>query len=389
MIDTVVLTLNEGQFKITNHDRFTPSTKGIFEYPYYPLKGNSYFKCTQNPTQKDYRTEAYRPRLTVIKRWETGGISINLKIEFSAPKLVCGNNFMELKDSDFQAIVEILKTRLQDMGVLTSSTILRNAKVSAIHYSKNIILDKHTSLFMVMNELKKMNCNKRLDLSETTYINEGYALRCHSNSFEIALYDKVKDLEQAQISEKRAVERDYTPQMSLFAKPSNPMDVLRIEIRLRKPKILKVLGKIGQSSKTLQNLTFERLFSSNISKSIVGYYWAELTKGMPLISFNTGNLEELYSKVASYTKGNVGSKLQALATIVLIDSIGARPFRALTSIPAQAWQRQRKKIEGIKDKVSPKYLAVKEIENSLKEFRPLTFDDYKRLGFNLAEKKFL
>lgn len=379
MIDTVVLTLNERQFTITEHERFSPSTKGVFERPYYPFK--NYFKCTQNPTQKDYRTKAYRPRLTVIKRWETGGVSINLKIEFSAPKLLYGNNFIELKDSDFQAIIETLRIRLKEMGVLTSSEVLRNANVSAIHYSKNVILEKHTSLFMVMNELKKMNLNKRLDSSETTYINEGYALRYHSNSFEIALYDKVKDIEQAHISEKRATERDYTPQMSLFAKPSNPMDVLRIEIRLKQPKILKTLDKIHQSRKTLQNLTFAGLYSSSIAREMLGHYWAEITKGMPLISFNTGNPEELYSKVASYTKGKVGSKLQALATIMLIDSIGARPFRALTGIPASAWQRQKKKIKELKDKISPKYLAVKEIEKNLKEFRPLTSDDYKRLGF--------
>ena len=387
MIDTVVLTLNDGQFKITEHERFSPSTKGIFEQPYYRFK--SYLKCVQNPTPKDYKNEAYRPRLTIVKRFETGGFSINLRIEFSAPKLLYGNNFIELNDSDFPTIIEILKTRLQDMGVLTSSAVLRSAKVSAIHYSKNIILDKHTSLFMVMNELKKMNLNRRLDSSETTYINEGYALRFHSNSFEIALYDKVKDMEQARISEKRAMERDYTPQMSLFAKPSSPMNVLRIEIRLKQPNIVKTLYKIDKPSTPIKDLSFVGLYSSNVARKMLEHYWAKITKGMPLISFNTGNPEELYSKVVSYTKGKAGSKLQALATIMLIDSIGARAFRALTGIPTSAWYRQKKKIEGLKDKISPKYLAVKEIENSLKEFRPLTFDDYKRLGFKLDERGFL
>lgn len=56
MIDTIVLTLKTGMFTILDHDKFNPSTKGI--------------------------------------------------IEFSIPKLLYGNNFDEITDTDFPLIIQ-------------------------------------------------------------------------------------------------------------------------------------------------------------------------------------------------------------------------------------------------------------------------------------------
>ena len=53
MIDTIVLTIPKDKYIILDHDKFSPSTRGLFENPYYRLGARGYFKCTQNPTKTE------------------------------------------------------------------------------------------------------------------------------------------------------------------------------------------------------------------------------------------------------------------------------------------------------------------------------------------------
>lgn len=96
MIDTVVLTLSQDQFKVLDYDKFTPSARGLFEPPFYRLGSNGIIRCIQNPTKEDRLRGRYRPRLTLTKRVIAGGPSISLRIECSIPKLLYGNNFAEI-----------------------------------------------------------------------------------------------------------------------------------------------------------------------------------------------------------------------------------------------------------------------------------------------------
>src|SRR5205823_12724511 len=128
-----------------------------------------------------------------------------LRIEFSAPKLVFGNNFDELRSRDFERVLAALHRSLSELGIVTDEDTLRAARVSAIHYSKNVAFTDFTTCSMVMRELERIDLAQRLDLARTDYRNEGYAIRYHANSFGLVFYDKLKDLQQAQCSEKRAV----------------------------------------------------------------------------------------------------------------------------------------------------------------------------------------
>jgi hypothetical protein len=103
------------------------------------------------------------------------GFSLTLRVEFSAPKLVYGNNFDELVSRDFETVVERLQQRLSELGVRVAEDTLRGAKVSTIHYSKNIAFRDYTTCAMVIRELAKIDLPLRLDLSHTDYRNEGHS----------------------------------------------------------------------------------------------------------------------------------------------------------------------------------------------------------------------
>ena len=86
MIDTIVLTMNSDQFIVLDHNKFTPSSQGLFEFPFYNLGKSGVLKCFQNPKKQDALQGYYKPRLTLAKRATAGGgYALSLRIEFSAP----------------------------------------------------------------------------------------------------------------------------------------------------------------------------------------------------------------------------------------------------------------------------------------------------------------
>jgi len=203
MIDTIVLTLKQGMFTIIEPDRFEPSAK-LLASNSQNLGGRGYIACKLNPTPNELKRGAYKPRLTATRRFTRKGVfETVLKIEFSIPKLLFGNNFDEATDSDFPFVVQKLKTILKKMGLYVFEKNLVNAPVSAVHFSKNIVLTDYTTPYTYLKELAKININKRLDTNRTDFRNEGHSFKYRANSFEVAFYDKIKDLEKAKISEKR------------------------------------------------------------------------------------------------------------------------------------------------------------------------------------------
>ena len=238
MIDTIVLTLRQNMFTIIDHDKFSPSTKGLYDQTdYYRLGGRSNMVCKQNPTQSELKIGIYKPRLTITKRFnEYHQFEIMMKVEFSIPKLLFGNNFDEMDGTEFNKAVGLLQQKLKQMSVLVFEKFLINAPVSAIHYSKNIPLTDYSTPYSYLEKIYKTNINEKLDLNQTDFRNEGHSLKYRANSFEIAFYDKLKDLDKARISEKRAEEKDNAIQLNLFEKikVKKPFEVLRMEARLNK-----------------------------------------------------------------------------------------------------------------------------------------------------------
>jgi len=186
MIDTIVLTLKQNSFQITEHEKFSPSTEGLYSPSrYYRLGGRANLLCKQNPTSAELAAGIYKPRLTATKRFNKHrNFEITLKIEFSIPKLIFGNNFDELEDTDFTLAVSKLKQRLRDMGVSVLEPVLASAPISSIHYSKNIPLVDYTTPYTYLEQLSRINLNQRLDLNQTDFRNEGHSRKFRAISFE-------------------------------------------------------------------------------------------------------------------------------------------------------------------------------------------------------------
>ena len=71
---------------------------------------------------------------------------------------------------------------------------------------------------IIFNKIKEANIKLILDVNQTDYRNEGHSYKWHCNSYEVVFYDKIKDLEKAKQSDKRAIEKDNALQLNLFPK---------------------------------------------------------------------------------------------------------------------------------------------------------------------------
>ena len=374
MIDTIVLTLKQGMFTILDHTKFSPSTQGLYDATagYYRLGGRSNITCKQNPTPNELKRGIYKPRLTVTKRINRERkFEIPLKIEFSIPKLIYGNNFDELTDNDFLDVIQKLREVLKQMGVYAYESSLTNAPVSSVHYSKNIALTDHTTPYTYIEPLTKLNINKRLDTNRTDFRNEGHSFKYRANSFEIVFYDKMMDLEKAKLSEKRTEEKDNALQLNLFdqLRQTKPLEVLRIEIRLNKrQKINQILKKIGKEVEP----TFINLFNQDTAKRVLLHYLNEIEEAYPpLLIYQHDSPKKLFNSliITNPTIG-VSSALKMLGLKMLLNEVGVREFRQMTKqYGYSTWYSLNKEMKKLNKPAEVDTFSV--LRQELNKFEPL------------------
>jgi hypothetical protein len=336
-------------------------------------KTDQYLKYIRNPKKAEKETGLYYPRLTGYKRQFSQ--SDNVRIEFSTPKLLYLNNLDELEENDFPKIIEILQKRLRDMGVIASKSILENASVSSVHFSKNILLkDGYTSSYLI-SEMNKINLRKNLDFSKTRFMNDGQSLYAHSTSHQFVIYDKIADLEK---DKKRAIDKEQTHyQMSLFkefSKKDDLQEIIRFEVRLNhKQKLNKVLESLGYQ----KNPSFKDVFNAKMSQTIVSDYWKKLIKerNLGLFSMSLSIKDVLQTLFLADDKLKSKQAIYFLGLFMLArDENGMRQLRTIVTKRAcdRTWYRIVKDIQQSSELITKNKVRdwVTQIDKALEDFKP-------------------
>ncbi len=375
MIDTITIRLSQTEFKILDHNKFSPDSYNFF-YPPYPNMGSrAYLDAYQNPTKSELKDGIYKPQLTLRKRKQGSDDLIYLYIQFSAPKVLYKNNFDELIDSDLDEILSKLTVSLKNMGVILRIKDLSDAKIIKIHYSKNIVLPKYIIPSMVIGEIKKVDFNLHNELTERDYRNAGHSIRFHTNNYELIIYDKKKDLQKSMHSDKRSIEKGNSIQLNLFdqIKKKKHFEVLRIESRLNNANWIK--KELGIAK---QNQTLKTLFSNKLSSKLLNKTWNTL---LNRYSFLKGEIDNKEKFLASFMINNpdvrLTSALAAYGFLELAKDMGIGKFRNLVEhkYSNKTWYSLKKTIESYKlNENFPDHLEA--ISNILKEFKTISLRDY-------------
>lgn len=368
MVDTIILTLPYGRFMIMKPDNFTPAARELRNIRAV------FMKFYNNPSAESKRLGIYNPRLTLYKR----GGTYELKIEFSAPKLIYKNNLQELTSKQFEQLVEILQRKMEAMGVWVTKPALKEATVTSFHPSKNIPINGGYSAVGAIKEISKINLTGKLDLDKTKFRNDGHSLQFYAKSHALVFYDKMQDLEK---TEKRSLGKDQKlQQQSLFdfLKKDKRPEILRVEVRLsEKQKMNDVLQKLGYS----KNPTFQDIFKTKVCQKVLQYYYD--TYIIPnLFVFDLSNDPQAILKrlLRSNKKIKIKQAVYLVGLWLLCKDEGIRTLRKVVQPTKQKirnWQRIAGHFKDLNAlaRIDRSHSFIKDIRDSFKKFEPYKFED--------------
>jgi len=319
----------------------------------------------------------YRPRMTYIERPKPGGKTFSLNIELSLPKLMYGNNFKELKDTHFDTLTKKLSKVLKDTyGVWLLPDVLANATVSRVDYSKNIVFNDYTPVSTIINSMKTADISKVYDIQATNFKNGGHIHHIHTNSIDIAMYDKVADLKQEKISPKRSHEKDGYSQTDILNIFDNnkSVSVARFEVRLNGVKKIKAeLAAIG----TVCGLTFREMYSNQLARTILLKHWNVILDKIPKALLDTDTPEQLLLNIAKANPSIKAREALAIVGMKLIkDKQDERYVRNLmeTLFSPSQYKRLHKKSNEIPKATQLKTLL--KVSEVISKMEPISVYDY-------------
>ncbi len=364
MIDTVKLLIPVHNPLAFDNGRFSPSLELL-------VNSRGFGKAMLNPSRTYAKMGKYMPRLTMYKRVRKT-VEYQLAVEFSAPKMLFGNNFDELEEKDFDALLTALQGALYELtGHRFFKPQLAHADIAAWHPSKNIVFLDYTSCQTILNTMGKLDVSKTYDLQKTDF-RDGHVVHIHANSLDIAFYDKMADLLKAKKSGKRAFENDSTVQLNLLESLSEyrPMEVFRYEVRF--------VGRasIKRAYPELEQWTFENLYKKKLCQNTLLKHWNKLTSSVDMLALD---VKEPYELLQNYIEANQDATpqaaLAAVAGLVITSQVGAIGLRNVLEARygKQAWYR-------IKPLLKPpdayRFASFVHIDEALQMFTPTRMSDF-------------
>ncbi len=330
-----------------------------------------------NPSKGYKKAGVYQPRMTYIERPVTGGRTYSLAIELSLPKLMYGNNFSELTDFDFDAITKKLSELLRTTyNIWLLPDMLAKSDIGRIDYSKNIVFADNTPVSTILGSMSTADISKTYDVQKTDFKNGGHIWHIHTNSLDVAMYDKVADLKQEKVSSKRSHEKDGYAQMSILEslERNRSITVARYEVRLNGVrKIRAELKAVG----FLDGITFCELYSTDLARKILLSHWTKVFAKIPKALLDTDTPEQLLLNIA---KANPDIKArEALAIMgmkLLANETDERYLRNL--LEGLFTPSQYRRLKG-KSREPPKATQLRtliKITDTITTMTPVRIEDY-------------
>lgn len=362
MLDTYILDIPKGYYRILRHDMFSPTTEKMH------LDKTFYRKYVNNPTATDKQSGTYKPKLTIYRR----GALATLRIEASAAKIIHNNNLAEITEADFDSQIALLKEKILSMGVNVADNVLRRAPVVGFHPSKNILISGGYSAMGVISELAKVNLTEKMDLSKTNFRNSGHGLQYYAKAHSLTFYDKMYDLTK---TENRAFDADQKmQQLSLFdfLQKKNKPEILRMEVRLsEKVKMNDLLGKLGHK----QNPNFSDIFKTAVCKDVLNYYFNSYLLPSLFVFDLDNNPQSILKRILRKNPKIRATKAVGLVGLQLLcKDNGVRNLRKIVEpkTSLRSWQRVAEQIKLLNKlaSVNTSHTFLKDIQQSLEKFEP-------------------
>ena len=223
-------------------------------------------------TAEEKQQKIYLPQVQVSCIVQPGKKAYKeLRVEFSAPKLLYGNNLVELSEDDFPKLVDKLAEKLALMGILVDKSIIESSTVVKLHSGKNIDLTGKISCMTLTSVLQTIPVPKNLDTSYTKFKNGGEAYMIHTSDYELSVYDKLCELQKSGSKVLENVDgmvKEVDLSESIINKGIKR--IVRYEYRLNTKEAIK---KVFAAAKIESDLTLKDVFKADIARRMNLYAW--------------------------------------------------------------------------------------------------------------------
>jgi len=309
------------------------------------------YKACFYPTTQDKAAGRYVPTITYLERPIPGtGMRYELLIEASLPKLIYGDNLHEVVQADYDIILNRLKYRLLSVGIPVGQIKdLRHTIVRKVDFCKNIEFTNGVLALSVVDNIGSADVSRVYDVQKTDHRNGGKTYHIHTNCEDIAIYDKISDLQQAAKSLKRSEEKDnFSINASLEEvikkRRVGPYEVVRFEVRLSSTnKLHQVLRKIGEK----QDLTFENIYRSEVAKKVLQLHFNSILGRINISDLMVDTPSNLLADVLANGQAHGPQAVFAEVGFRLVAHDMANDVRKLrelviTKLGKDAWRRLEK-----------------------------------------------
>jgi hypothetical protein len=380
-IDTIVLTLPAAEFAILEPSRFTPNATKVLGATAYDMGRNKYFNAKCNPSKADTEKMGYLPYLTLYRALRAGGLTTGLRIQLSIPKLLNGNNFDEIEESDFGEICHRIHTGLEHykIKVRGGGRTIANAQVVTVHYSKNFVLTNYLSARAAIKDVSRVDVNGWRDASKTDYINNGYGFKTHSKNFELAFYDKMAEHTKAKRGQPTFDTDIGQIQLNLFNEKSvvKPFEVLRMEVRFGNVRAIKQALKNARLP--TDDTSFCTLYSKDYSQMVLEWQLKDVYEHYPKITeASTDDPLELFGDLYFQNPNrSISTIINAVGLHALSQHSGIRAIKDVAgSKGSQALLRLAKRANSELKYKSEKSEVFELLREQLDRFEPVYIDNF-------------
>lgn len=309
----------------------------------------------QEITARLKQQSGYMPKVFFLQK----GI---LSVECSPAKCLYGNNIYEVSSSDFNRFIAVLRDKLCQVGVFSSTAVLSKAHCWRVDYAKEIFFPWPSN--MIMDFLRNTSVHGRMQQSLTLYPQQGKAVCRSLKHRKIMFYDKGREFLA-----------DKTANSNLI----NIVDKLkgslwRYEISLKTAKeVRRELKRNGYP----ENVSMDFLFDENKAKYILKSRFQQIKPGF--CDYNPDAfLQSLQTMVTNCGVKTSKKLIYTMAVLLLVQVLG---FSSVYEIIVQyagkrAAQQLKKELRCLSLSSScQKDRFVDLTEHTLNEMKPLTLPE--------------
>ncbi|WP_146820284.1 hypothetical protein [Candidatus Deianiraea vastatrix] len=380
MIDTIVIIIPVYKVVITDFVRFG-GEKLVAQLCNFQIYGNSEKSTKNNPTSSD-KKKGYFPRIT-LKRTPYPMIKGDdesfccMIIECSLSKIFFENNIEELKYSNFDAVMLKLQEKLAYMGVAVDIEVLKQAYLSRIDFSKNIIIN--TEPRDIITLISKIGYDSRIGKTNRDYKTEGNSIRFFTKKYHVVIYDKIAEIQTAlNYSESRTVVKDNQCQANLIKKVAESgLKILRYEVSLKRKK-LKTLD--------IQIDTIQDAFIPGVAKAILQGFTDKIHDNLRTLRLDNTDTSFIINRIRTAFPKASFNKVMSLESVMRITKEkGYDYLKNRFQLSSSQLSRIKGEIKRINDVQGCEYTNADDIQheitrilNAIEAFKPIRLkDDFK------------